>query len=168
MNISFDNLKVFFNYKPDKKTDGFILLFTRGDTNKLFRYDSSKFSKFGKWIIERCDNKIIILSLEELNDKSKYRFHITIYPKAWNDSGEFHVTSESIERLPTGIISNILCTSYYQLYIEKNKLYCNEINNILSKRPSCNSGKHFKGITDNYANEFKTLIKNYMTVKKLK
>lgn len=178
MFITYDELLKFFQFSNKKKKTSEYFQITYGyrGSVKSYRYDINQFNEYGEWYIEKADKKNIILSLKKytLNNKSTIRYHITIYPAAWNKDGEFHITAESLERSLHGFQSNVICSTFLQLIIKNKKVLFIENETGLT-RPPCDNSIDFKTNTDkikfkigilDHTTQFTEFIQNYLSVVK--
>ena len=167
--MEYNELSAFFHIKPiGEKYDGYKFAFTRENPNTLYQYNPSKFGEWASWYIERCDSNMIIFSLKEhvLTSESKFRYHITVHPSAWNKIGEFHVTVDQIEKKQNRIRCHVVCTTFYSFNFDKTLTYKEAALDV--KRPSCSLSKVFKKEADDLASKFCKLIHNLLLAKKMK
>jgi hypothetical protein len=138
------------------------------------------------WYIEKDQGSIILSMSDDVLTSQPYgkpmtRYHISLMEDAWKNCSEFHVTIEEISESDNGeYISNIICSSYYELdklpltkkiNVNPGK-YC--LGHVLppghgigtfNERPCCiagNTSEEIKKKSDQYADNFILLIRNIM------
>ena len=97
---------------------------TRGKKSVLHRYDPTRFRVAGPWLIERCTNDIIVLSLETFALRkfaiapmgaTATKIHVTVVQSTWDSRSEFHVTTEKVSKNANGFSIDVVCSEFYNL-----------------------------------------------------